>query len=144
MYLKKEYLKKRIQDNTLTMYNIDYECRYYKDDVFLDTDDVTDEEKDFIRTILYREDLLSLFYIEDDLDNFEIISSLYTHLADSSELVECMKMASSNIMSLDNTHGLCVLFSYDYMYLTHKCVCSYLSTGKVDTDALRLLKDKLQ
>ena len=38
------------------MYNIKYECRYHKDDVFLETDNVTHDEKNYIRDVLYRED----------------------------------------------------------------------------------------
>ena len=75
------------------MYNTKFECRYHKDDVFLETDNVTEEEKEFIRNILYREDVLNIFLIDfnDDfmsslkkvrdteLDNDLLIEEKYVH-----------------------------------------------------------------
>jgi len=126
------------------MYDTKYECRYNKDDIFLETDDVTDDEKEFIRNILYREDLLNIFSInENDEFNFSVISELYNLVYKSRELMECMKIAASKIFSEDEGSGLCILYSYDYMYLTHKCVCDYLENGEIMQNNLILLKNNL-
>jgi len=126
------------------MYDTKYECRYNKDDIFLETDDVTDDEKEFIRNILYREDLLNIFSInENDEFNFSVISELYNLVYKSPELMECMKIAASKIFSEDEGSGLCILYSYDYMYLTHKCVCDYLENGEIMQNNLILLKNNL-
>ena len=126
------------------MYDTKYECRYNKDDIFLETDDVTDDEKEFIRNILYREDLLNIFSInENDEFNFSVISELYNLVYKSPELMECMKIAASKIFSEDEGSGLCILYSYDYMYLTHKCVCDYLENGEIMQNNLILLKSNL-
>jgi len=128
------------------MYNTKYECRYNKDNVFLETDNVTDNEKEYIRSILYREDLLNIFYINDDdeFDNFDsLISELYKKLFTNNELRECMRMVAAGIISENEEFGLCLLFSYDLMYLTHKCIGSYLENGDIITEDLKLLKDKL-
>ena len=45
------------------MYNTNYECRYHKNDVFLKTDIITNNEKEHIRNILYREDLCYILKI---------------------------------------------------------------------------------
>ena len=56
------------------MYNTKFECRYNKDDVILDTDDVTENEANFIRNYIYKEDLLNIFYIDYNYynDNQEV------------------------------------------------------------------------
>ena len=47
------------------MYNTKYICTYNSDDIFLETDLLTDEEKEFIRDELYREDLLNIFIMNE-------------------------------------------------------------------------------
>lgn len=127
------------------MYNTNYECRYHKDEVFLETDIVTDEEKEFIRNVLYKEDLLNIFFIkEDDIFNdFAIMSELYNIICKSDQLKECMKLSAAKFISEDEEIGLCILYSYDYMHLTHKCVASYLENGTVLEEHYKQLKDVL-
>jgi hypothetical protein len=128
------------------MYNVKYECRYNKDNVFLETDNVTDDEKDYIRNILYREDLFNILDINDteEVECFDtIICDLYKQLINSNELRECMRQASATIISENEELGLCILFSYDFLYITHICICEYLETGKVCNDKIKLLKNKI-
>jgi hypothetical protein len=128
------------------MYDIKYECRYYKDSVFLETDDVTEDEKDFIRDVLYREDLLNIFGIDENDDSTifdSVISELYKKLTDCDSLRECMRLAAARLISENEETGLCILYSYDFMHLTHKCVCSYLENGAISVNDYELLKNNL-
>jgi hypothetical protein len=128
------------------MYNTNYECRYHKDDIFLDTDNVTENEKEYIRGILYREDLLNTFYIndEDEFDKFDsLLCELYKKVNSCESLCECMRMAAAGIISENEEFGLCMLFSYDLMYLTHKCICSYLENGYISENDLDNLKKSI-
>lgn len=128
------------------MYDITYECRYHKDDVFLETDDVTDDIKEYIRTILYREDLLNIFGInhDDDSDIFDtVISELCKKINTCEELKECMRLGASKLMSENEDMGLCILYSYDYMHLTHMCVCYYLERGEIPRNLIDALKKLL-
>jgi hypothetical protein len=119
------------------MYNTKYECRYYKDDVILPDDKVTSEEEDYIRNTLYQEDYLNIFSInygeKFDLLEYELISNaisnLYERIQDSDVLKMFMEKAAANLMSEDLQLGLCLLYSYDFMNLTHECVSEYLDTG---------------
>jgi len=127
------------------MYNTNYECRYHKDNIFLETDDVNDNEKDYIRHILYEEDMLMIFGIEDNNFN-EIFSELnliffelYLKLKDNELLMKCMKHVARDIFSESEDFGLCILYSYDYMYITHKCVSEYLETGTISSENVELL-----
>jgi len=128
------------------MYNITYICRYYNDDLFMETDNITDDEKDYVRDIIYKEDLLHVFDIVDcdDINIFNlVISELYDNLASSEELKECMRITASKLISEDEQLGLCILYSYDFMYLTHKCVSSFLENGTILPQYLKELKEKL-
>jgi predicted transcriptional regulator len=116
------------------MYNTKYECRYDKDTVFLKEDKVSDNEKEYILNILYQEDYLAIFSIKQydakaatNLSNS--IGELYEKIKDSDVLKDIMKKAASTVMSIDLQIGLCILYSYDYMYITHKCVSEYLDTN---------------
>ncbi len=127
------------------MYDTKFECRYHKDDVFLETDNVNEYEKCFIRDFLYKEDLLNIFSI-DQLDNdFDIfsnaISKLYIKIKDCLLLKEFMKKMAAKIISEDPEVGLCILYSYDYMYITHPCVSEYLESGTISPENIKLLEE---
>ena len=131
------------------MYNTKFECRYHKDDVFLETDNVTEEEKEFIRNILYREDVLNIFLIDfnDDFEVFNaVINELYEKIKDFLPFKECMKKMAIMIMSEDEEAGLLLMYSYDYMYITHKCVSQFLESGNIlpeDLDELQKIMTKI-
>lgn len=128
------------------MYNTKYDCRYFSDDVFLETDEVSEDEKEFIRDCLYKEDLLNIFNI-DDSDELDVLSNvildLYKKINTCEGLMECMRLAAARLISEDKEIGLCLLYSYDYMYLTHKCVRSFLENGEIIESDLKNLKSKL-
>jgi len=128
------------------MYNAKYKCRYLEDGVFLETDEVSEAEKDYIRSILYKEDLLNIFSIteKDDIDIFDlVILELYEQINTCDKLRDCMKLSAGKLMSENEHMGLCILYSYDFMHLTHKCVSSYLENGMICMDDLTKLKNKL-
>ncbi len=127
------------------MYDTKFECRYHKEDVFLETDKVNDYEKSFIRDILYKEDLLNIFsidYYDDDFETFSnIIPELYSKIKECLPLTECMTRMAAKVMSEDLQTGLCILYSYDYMYITHKCVSEYLESGSLSEENMKLLDE---
>lgn len=128
------------------MYDTKYLCRYHKDDIFLETDDVTNEEKDFIRHILYKEDLLSIFKIdaEQEFEIFDIIlGEIYDKIKDNEFLQNCMIKVSSSLFCQNVEFGLCLLYSYDFMSLTHKCVSEYLETGNISEFNSNLLNNAI-
>lgn len=126
------------------MYNANYECRYYKEDVFLETDEVNDEEKEFIRDVLYKEDLMNIFDMEDH-DTFDLFtnkfSELYQYVKNYEPLHKCMKKLASEVFTEDMESGFYVLYSYHYMYITHKCISEYLHTGLISDENIKLLEN---
>jgi hypothetical protein len=124
------------------MYNTKYECRYYNNDVFLDSDDVTEDEKDFIRNVLYKEDLMNIFNIEeyDDFDVLNnILSELYQKVKDYTPLQNSMKTLADNLFISNIETGFCIFYSYDYMHIAHKCISEYLDRGTVSDENIKIL-----
>ena len=125
------------------MYDTKFECRYHREDVFLETDEVTDDEKNFIRNLLYKEDILNIFIIDfnDDFEVFtNVINELYEKIKNFLPFKECMKKMATSIMSEDEQSGLVIMYSYDYMYITHKCVSEYLDTTSLSEENMKLLE----
>lgn len=113
------------------MYNTKLKCTYNTPEIFLETDEVSEADKKFIRDVIYRQELLNIFGIEEynDAEINKAIYELYENIRDCVQLKECMIKLSNNFMSTDEKVGLIVLFSYDYLYLTHDCICEHLETG---------------
>ena len=127
------------------MYNTKVICTYNTPEVFFASDKITDEEKDFIRDTIYRQELLDILgmddYNEKEMDR--AIQELYEKISDNKELKECMLKSASHFMSIDEDFGLMIMFAYDYMYLTHICVSELLKTGKITDNNMWKLKSSI-
>ena len=138
------------------MYNTKVVCTYNTPEVFLETDDITDDEKTFIRNIIYRQEFLNVLNIdyENDHDDNEekineAIKELYNRVKDSTCLRKCMvkvvqkHMNLGKYMMIDEELGMMLLFSYDYMYLTHICISEFIETGDINEENIRKLMKAL-
>ena len=138
------------------MYNTKVECTYNTPEVFLETDNITDDEKTFIRNIIYRQELLNVLdidYENNDEDNEEKISEaikdLYNRVKDSTCLRKCMvkvvekHMNVGKYMTSDEELGMMLLYSYDYMYLTHICITEFIETGTISDENIGKLDNIL-
>jgi len=124
------------------MYNTKVKCTYNTSEVFLETDEISNDEKEFIRDTLYRQELLDILgiqeYNEDEINCG--IHELYEKIKSCIPLKECMEKMSGRFMSEDLELGLMILFAYDYMYLSHICISEYLDTGKISEKNIMNLK----
>jgi hypothetical protein len=121
------------------MYNTKVICTYNAPEVFNESDTINDEEKEFIRDTIYRQELLNILGMSEfnETEMNKAIHELYEKIKDSKELKECMTKCAGRILSEDLELGLMLMFAYDYMYLTHICICEYLDPpfpplGKVE------------
>ena len=80
------------------MYNTKYICNYQASDIFFETDVVTEEEKDFIKNALYRNDLLYIFDMDDFVE--EEINRCMKELHD--KIQDCKEL---NDLIDNNTEG---------------------------------------
>ena len=115
------------------MYNTKVVCTYNLSDVFNPSDVISDEDKDFVRDSLYRQELLDILGMDEFNENEmnRAIHELYEKVKNNTEMVSCMTKLAGNFLSEDLELGLMILFAYDYMYLTHTCVSEYLETGQI-------------
>ena len=115
------------------MYNTKFVCTYHTPEVFLDTDNITNEEKEFIRNTIYRQELLCVLGIEDynEVEINTAMNEIYNKAKENDELKKCMNKLAGQFMRADEEIGLMFLFSYDYMHLTHICISELFETGKI-------------
>ena len=125
------------------MYDTKFICTYHTPEVFLDTDNITEDEKDFIRNTIYRQELLYILgmkdYNEDKINT--AMNEIYNKAKENDELKKCMNKLAGQFIKADEELGLMLLFSYDYMYLTHICVSELFETGKINKISLLNLKN---
>ena len=115
-------------------YNTRYVCTYLDSDVFIETDEINDDERDFIRNCIYRQDMLNIFEL-DDFDSDAInasIETIYDLIRYNSKFDDIIKYMGEG----DGLMGLTILFSYDYLHLTHPCICQYIETHHANTTEL--------
>jgi hypothetical protein len=124
------------------MYNTKVVCTYNAPEVFNDSDKITDQDKEFIRDSLYRQELLDILGMDEFNENEmnRTIHELYEKLKNNEELTKCMSRLAGRFLSEDLELGLMILFAYDYMYLTHICVTEYLETGQISEKNMIKLK----
>ena len=134
------------------MYNTKVVCTYNTPEVFLETDNITDDEKTFIRNIIYRQEFLNVLDIDyensyDDNEEkiSEAIKNLYNQVKNCEKITKCMvkviqkHMNVGKYMTSDEELGMMLLFSYDYMYLTHICISEFIETGNIDDKNIKKL-----
>ena len=125
------------------MYNTKVVCTYNTSQVFLDTDEISDDDKTFVRNAIYRQELLDIFGLEEYNEKKiqYLMRKLLVKLKDCKEINECIAKVASNFMIQDvAVIGLMLLYSYDYMHLTHICVSDFLDRGELDEMNIRNLK----
>ena len=115
------------------MYNTNIICTYNTPEVFLEDDNISEKEKLFIRDVIYRQELLDILEIEeyDEKELVAAIHELYKKVKKNTFLKECMIQVAKNFMNKDEDFGLMILYSYDYMHLTHICISEFLDKGKI-------------
>ena len=113
---------------------------------------------------LYRDELCSVFYAEDIMDDkidkgmrtvFDIMLVNPDFKAIIDKIKELLLLRESKNVELElesdtvnlesvnlatiNLEILLTLFSENIFYITHKCICQQITTGHIDTDLLEIL-----
>jgi hypothetical protein len=125
------------------MYNTKVVCTYNTDEVFLETDQITDEERYFVRDAIYRQEVLDILGMKsyNEKEMVRTINELYESVSECTDLKECAVKLATHFMKNDFEFGLMILFAYEYMHLTHICISEYLDTGKISEENIKNLKD---
>jgi hypothetical protein len=129
-------------------YNTKYVCSYNNSDVFLESEleVLNEDEKQFVRDALYRRDLCNVFKIDDQCFDEKIISNiitdLYKNINGEKFIKYCTTKISNNIFSNDLELCFLILFSFDYLYLVHPCICEFIETDKISDSNKSLIELK--
>jgi hypothetical protein len=128
-------------------YNTNFICTYNTENIFLETDNISMKEKEFIRDVIYRQELLNVLGINEFHEQvvYEKIHQLYNLLYDCADFNECItqlasQYISSRALATNNEYGLMLLFSYDYLHQTHVCISEFLQTQKISRENIEELK----
>ena len=114
------------------MYDTTVTCTYMDDDVILESDGVNDNEASFIRSCIYRQELLNIFCLEDFDES--VINKQVEILYEKVKNMDGFTGLLTNEFSPDDELlGFTILYSYDFLYLTHPLICELLETGSIQT-----------
>jgi hypothetical protein len=130
----------------MEIYDSKYICNYTNSNIFTEDEDklLNEHEKIFVRDALYRQDFLNIFKLYDEEFNDEIveiyIKKLYKFIKNDVEFKICMSKIAEKLLSTNLKLGLMLLFSFDYLYLVHPCICNFIEGGKITDENLNNLK----
>jgi len=148
------------------MYDTDFKVKYYDiqqellDKLYNDPDpDYTQEDILDVCNKLYKDEITSVFYAEDILD--DKIDQNMKQLLDKmnlnnsfQQIMNELKLHFINYMfnqfEMDDTNNIenidfvifLTLFSDKMFYITHKCICQQLISGLIDHELLVKIKEE--
>jgi hypothetical protein len=124
------------------MYNTKFVCTYNTPDVFSVDDNISDNEKQFVRDAIYRQELLNILGMEDfnDTEMERAIHELFKKVREQQFLKECMIKLSGQFLNIDQEIGLMLMFSFDYMHSTHICISEFLDAGSISEKNMSKLR----
>lgn len=120
------------------MYNTKFSCTY----------NTSNDEK--FSDILYRKDILGVFNIKDcdfekhETEIYEIMLTMYDKLVNNEKFAKCINKVCSLFFTEDLFIGFTILFSYDFLYLTHPCICEFFGKNNISDDKINILLDILE
>ena len=119
------------------MYDTNLSMTYHTSEVFLETDEITDDEKDFIRNCIYRQELVNLFNLEqfEPSQIYEEVRLVYDEIEFHDEFQYILEKVEEKFF-LPKEDCFLLLFSFDYLHITHLCLCDYFTTGKIKQEHL--------
>lgn len=100
------------------------------------------EDLEDMSDYLYKTELVQIFGCKEfDSSVIDgVISEIFLKLSLHDELKECMRIVASHFLSEDLEVGFTALFSYNFMFLTHRCICDFLETGNISEENMNTLK----
>jgi hypothetical protein len=119
-------------------YDTNYLCKYkiiHNDLQHLDEDAIIDLEDE-----MYRNDLMNIFkqtefneiFISKGVEQIFNEMKLQNDISNQYEnFMDCCEKLANNVMSTDLSIGFLLLFSFDFLYLTHPCVSAFINQNSI-------------
>ena len=121
------------------MYNAKHECMYHYE---VSIPEISEHEKYIIQHKLYKQDILSIFFLEE-FNETELninVHQLYELITPNAQLKGICAKAAALVMSMEEELGFLVLFSFDYLYVTHDCIKDFLKSGSISVKNMNRLE----
>jgi len=129
------------------MYNSQFVCtysyydpalrEYYHKDIEFDIEDVKEFED--MSEMIYQAELLQILGLSEAFKSnvnieFEAnkVIEIYDKIKTDAAFMECIEKVTQVHSYEDAETGFVSLFSYDYFFLTHKCICDFLTNEKIE------------
>jgi len=129
------------------MYNTNVKCTYNLESVFEDSDNINDDEKDFVRNVIYRQELCNIFGMDDFNEKiaFQTLEEIYHKIKQESNFNQCLQKVGKYypVSIIDETMSFICLFSFTYLYLTHICISEFLENNKISDESVSKLLEEL-
>ena len=122
------------------MYNDKHECMYNYE---VSIPEISEHEKYIIQHKLYKQDILSIFLL-DEFNETELninVNQLYARITPNEQLKSIALKAAALVMSMDEELGFLVLFSFDYLYVTHDCIKDFFKSGSITVKNMNRLEE---
>jgi hypothetical protein len=129
------------------MYNTKIVCSYHLDSVFEDSDNISDDDKDFVRNVIYRQEFCDIFGMDefDEKLALETIENIYNKIKAHPRFSECLERSAKYYPCsiIDESMSLMCLFSFTYLYLTHNCIIEFLEKNEISDESISKLLEEL-
>jgi len=133
---------------TYSFYDPELRHKYHKDDKF-DLEDVKEFEN--LSELIYQAELLQILLLSNSFNpdaNVAIeinnVMQIYNNIKSNVVFMECVDKALNCHLCKDLETAFVFLFSYDYFFLTHKCISEYLNTGNVSELNIKNLNNAIK
>jgi hypothetical protein len=135
---------------TYSFYDANFRNLYHNNEQF-DLEDVKEFEE--LSELIYKTDLLrALEFTVDEVEstgdnvcfNSEKLLQLYDLVKVDVGFMECIEKSREKHCCEDLESGFVTLFSYDYFFLTHRCICDIINDRKTCIDNINCLKEALE
>jgi hypothetical protein len=138
----------------LNLIKLDHKITYNDPDLHEKFNITEEKQKLDLSDIIYKYDLLSIFGLDDFLEEqiIEKIDHLYKLMIENEEIDKLC----SNIYETINAHGVfnkinenpsfekfMILFSYDHLHLFYPCICEFLDKRTISNEKLIVLKNNI-
>jgi hypothetical protein len=133
--------------STYSYYDPELRNKFHSEEK-INLDDINEFED--LSEPIYQADLLRAFgFTVADLEaeiefNTILMHDLYNQFKLYPIFAECIEKAKNKHLCEDLEAGFVILFSYDYFFLTHKCICEYLTTENIAQASIENLKRALK
>ena len=124
---------------TYSYYDPELREKYHAEEVF-NMDDVAEFED--MSELIYRAELLKVLDVTkcDEIDcSLKQLQTMFQDIKTNDHFLQCIEKMKETHGCADVEEAFILLFSYDYFFLTHKCLCDFVERQDVNQEYTTIL-----